>query len=109
MHTVVIRKPVFVADPWVAVSLLDAFRASKDLAFRRMRDPRSISLAWVGELIEEQHAVLGEDPWSYEFAPNRAALDTMIRWSHEQGMIDRRFAADELFAASTIVRPPVYV
>jgi 4,5-dihydroxyphthalate decarboxylase len=109
MHTVVIQKPVLEADPWAAASLLDAFRASKDLAFRRMRDPRSISLAWVRELIEEQQAVLGDDPWCYEFAPNRAALETMIRWSHEQGMIDDAFPPEELFAASTLERAPAYV
>ncbi len=109
MHTVVIRQPFLAADPWVAVSLLEAFRASMDLAFRRMLDPRSISLAWVRELIEEQQAVLGDDPWCYELGPNRAALEAMIRWSKEQGMIERLFPPEELFVPSTIDRLPTYV
>ena len=109
MHTVVIQRALLERNPWVAVSMLDAFRASKDLAFHRMQDPRSISLAWVRELIEEQQAVLGDDPWCYEFGPNRAALETMIRWSKEQGMINHAFPPEELFVPSTVDRLPTYI
>ncbi len=109
MHTVIIRRPVLEAHPWVAVNLLQAFRASKERAFRQMDDSRAISLAWLREAIEEQRAVLGPDPWSYEFEPNRRALETMIRWAFEQGMLSRSFPPEELFVGSTLDRLPRYV
>lgn len=109
MHTVVIKRSVLEDDPWVALNLMRAFRRSKDLAFARMRDPRTISLAWVRAVIEEQQRILGPDPWSYEFAANREAIDTMIRYSHDQGMIDHIFPAEELFVPASLGEPPQYV
>jgi len=109
MHTVVIRRAVVDAHPWLPRELLAAFEASKLQAFDAMRDPRRVSLAWFSEAMAEQRQILGPDPWSYAFEPNRAALETMIRWSHEQGMIARRFAPEELFAPSTLADLPHYV
>lgn len=108
MHTVVIKQSILARDPWVARNLQLAFRESKDLAFRRMVDPRSISLAWVRDLIEEQERVLGADPWAYSFAENRRALETMIRFSEEQGIISRRMAPEDLFVPSTLGDLPAY-
>jgi 4,5-dihydroxyphthalate decarboxylase len=109
MHTVLVRRSVAEGDPWIPRELLTAFEASKRRAFAAMADPRRVSLAWFTEAMEEQRRVLGPDPWSYDFASNRAALETVIRWAHEQGMIARRFPAEELFAASTLAALPRYV
>jgi 4,5-dihydroxyphthalate decarboxylase len=109
MHTVVIRRDMADANPWLPRELLVAFEASKQRAFDAMRDPRRVSLAWFAEAMAEQHHVLGDDPWAYDFGRNRAALETMIRWAHEQGMISRRFEPEALFAASTLESPPYYV
>jgi 4,5-dihydroxyphthalate decarboxylase len=109
MHVVIVRRDVLAENPWVAVNMLEAFRRSKDVAFQRMEDPASVSLAWARELLEEQQRVLGVDPWNYTFEANRAALETMIRWSFEQGMTDRVFAAEELFVPATLDELPHYV
>ena len=109
MHTVVIRREVAEAHPWLPRELLVAFEASKQRAFDAMRDPRRVSLAWFAEALAEQRRILGDDPWAYDFARNRAALETMIRWSHEQGLISCRFPPEALFAPSTLEPPPAYV
>lgn len=109
MHTVIVRQEILDRHPWVARELLTAFRASKDLAFQSMRDPRRVSLAWFAEAMAEQERVLGKDPWCYEFEPNRKALETMIRWATEQGLISKQFPAEDLYAASTLVELPHYV
>jgi 4,5-dihydroxyphthalate decarboxylase len=109
MHTVLLRRSIAEAHPWIPRELLTAFEASKRRAFAAMADPRRVSLAWFSEAMEEQTRVLGPDPWSYGFEANRATLETVIRWSHEQGMIGRRFPPEELFAASTLVDLPRYV
>jgi 4,5-dihydroxyphthalate decarboxylase len=109
MHTVVIRREIVDANPWLPRELLVAFQASKDRAFQAMGDPRRVSLAWFAEAMAEQRRILGDDPWAYDFARNRAALETVIRWSHEQGMISHRFEPEDLFAPSTLEQPPRYV
>lgn len=109
MHTVLIRRQLAEAHPWLPRELLVAFEASKHRAFEAMRDPRRVSLAWFSEALEEQRRILGPDPWSYAFGPNRPAVETMIRWSHEQGMIARRFAPEDLFWPSTLTDIPHYV
>lgn len=95
-------RPVLEADPWVAVNLLRAPRAPKDLAFRRPEDPRGVSLAGVGERVEKQRAILGPGAWCYEFGPNRTASATTIRWAHEQGLLGRRPPPEELFVLATL-------
>lgn len=107
MHTVVINEKLLDRYPWLAQSMLKAFRASKELAWRRMEDPRRVSLAWLRELIEEQRAILGRDPWPYDLPANRAALETMIRYSHRLGMIQRPMPPEELFFPQSIEALPV--
>jgi 4,5-dihydroxyphthalate decarboxylase len=109
MHTVVLGRSLAERHPWLARDMHAAFEASRALAFERMRDPRRVSLAWFDEALDEQQRILGPDPWSYDFERNRHAIETMIRWSHEQGMIPRRFAPEELFVPSTLEALPHYV
>jgi 4,5-dihydroxyphthalate decarboxylase len=107
MHTVVIKEPILEQHPWVATSLLKVFQASKALAWRQLEDPRRISLAWVRELIEEQRELLGRDPWPYDLPSNRKALETMIRFAHRHGMIQRQMAPEELLFPPSLETLPV--
>jgi len=107
MHTVVIKDSVLEQCPWVATSLRKAFQTSKERAWEEMEDPRRISLAWVRELIEEQREVLGRDPWPYDLPSNRKGLETMIRYSHRQGMIRQQMEPEELFFGPSLETMPV--
>jgi 4,5-dihydroxyphthalate decarboxylase len=109
MHTVVVKNDVLDRYPWVAVSMLKAFRAAKERCYARLEDPRQTALAWVQDLLEEQRAVLGPDPWPYALEPNRAALTALVRYSHAQGMIPRVPAIEELFAPNSLSESPRYV
>ena len=109
MHTVVLRQELVEAHPWVARELVIAFTTSKDRAFAAMRDPRRVSLAWFAEALAEQRRVLGPDPWAYGLGPNRRALETMIRWSVEQGLVGTSFAPEALFTPTTVDDLPTYV
>jgi 4,5-dihydroxyphthalate decarboxylase len=43
--------------------------------------------------------VLGTDPWAYGLTPaNRKNLETVLRYTHQQGMISRTLPLDALFA-----------
>ncbi len=109
MHTVAIHRDLVEEYPWVPVSLLKAFKESLAVCRGRMRDPRRIALAWVMDLAEEQARILGGDPWAPGLQQNRKALETLVRYSHSQGLIDREMPVEELFAASCLDELPKYV
>lgn len=109
MHTVVLRADIVDAHPWLARDLLTAFRAAKDIAFETVRDPRRVCLAWARDTYEQQLRLMGPDPWAYDAAVSRPALETAMRYSQEQGIVGRAPAVDDLFHPSTLDEPPRYV
>jgi 4,5-dihydroxyphthalate decarboxylase len=65
---------------------------------KRMENPRIVPLAWYREAWEEQEQILGPDPWQHGLGDaNRKQLETLVGYSHEQGLISRRIPLDELF------------
>jgi 4,5-dihydroxyphthalate decarboxylase len=104
MHTVVIRRDVYRANPWVAQSLYKAFAAAKAKAFEMYQQTAALPamLPWLVAHVEESRREMGEDWWPYGLAPNRHVLDAFLRYHHEQGLSQRRFAPEELFAKETL-------
>jgi 4,5-dihydroxyphthalate decarboxylase len=101
MHTTAIRQEIVDKYPWVPINLMQAFEASKKAAYKRMENPRIVPLAWFRSFLEEQEEVLGSDPWVYGLGEvNRKALDTLMQYSHEQGLIGRKIGLDELFIST---------
>ena len=98
MHVLGIRKSLVDEHPWLAVNLFKAFNESKTIAMKRMANPRIVPLAWYRDAWEEQERVLGLDPWEYGLTEkNRKILDTLVGYSHEQGLIKKRLALEQLF------------
>ena len=99
MHTTVIKQEIVARHPWVATNLLKAFDQAKDIAYRRTANPRVVPLAWVRTAWEEQADLLGPDPWAYGMGEaNRTNLETILRYTREQGMIGKPMSLDALFA-----------
>ena len=109
MHTVVVRDQVLHDFPWVAVSMVRAFRDAKERCYTRLADPRQTALAWAQDLLEEQRQVMGPDPWPYALEPNRAALSALLRYSHAQGLIPTIPKVEDLFAPNSLGESPRYV
>ena len=99
MHTTVVRRDIVDKNPWVVRSLLDAFEKSKQMAYKRLTNPRIVPLAWYQTYLEEERAFLGPDPWEYGVtsAANRKNLETIIGYVHQQAMSTRRMTIEELF------------
>jgi 4,5-dihydroxyphthalate decarboxylase len=104
MHTVVIRRDVYAANPWVAQSLYKAFVAAKAKAYELYDQTAALPamVPWLVPQLEEARREMGEDWWSYGLEPNRGVLETFLRYHHEQGLSKRRFAPEELFARETL-------
>jgi 4,5-dihydroxyphthalate decarboxylase len=99
MHVNVIKQDIVDKYPWVTTNLVKAFEEAKNLAYRRMANPRVVPLAWIRTAWEEQEEVLGLDPWAYGLGDaNRKNLEAIQRYCHQQGLISRMAPLDELFA-----------
>jgi 4,5-dihydroxyphthalate decarboxylase len=98
MHVTTIRQEIVDKYPWVATNLVKAFEESKQMAYRRVQNPRMVPLAWVRTAVEEQEEVLGRDPWQYGLTgANRKNLETIQRYVHQQGMVSKVRPLEELF------------
>jgi 4,5-dihydroxyphthalate decarboxylase len=98
MHVTTIRQEIADKYPWVATNLVKAFEAAKLAAYRRVANPRMVPLAWVRTAVEEQQDILGRDPWAYGLtSANRRNLETIQRYTHQQGMIGKLRRLEELF------------
>lgn len=98
MHVLGIRPEIVERHPWVPVNLYRAFDTARKMAMARMANPRLVPLAWYREAWEEQEAVLGPDPWEYGLTEaNRHNLETLVGYSHAQGVINRPIPLEELF------------
>jgi 4,5-dihydroxyphthalate decarboxylase len=98
MHFVGLKKEIVEQYPWVPRSLAKAFEQAKAVGMKRMRNPRVAPLAWYQEALEEQEALLGPDPWQYGLTPaNVKNIETLMGYSHEQGLIRRMIPMSELF------------
>src|SRR5712692_10348014 len=98
MHVTTIKQEIVDKYPWVATNLVKAFEEAKNIAYRRIANPRMVPIAWVRTALEEQEEVLGRDPWAYGLTPaNRKTLSTVLRYTFEQGMIGQMLSLEELF------------
>ena len=109
MHTVVIKNKILEEDPWVAVSLLQAFQQAKKNCYQSMKDPRNFALVWVKELMLEQESIFGLDPWPYNLEDNRTALEAVVRYEYDQGMIKKKPKIEDLFFPASLQEIQYYL
>ena len=104
MHTVVVRRQLADEHPGVVKAVYRAFGAAKDATMEQFVqgmtfNNMAVMVPWLTKRIEEDRAVLGDDWWPYGIKANRAALDAILRYHHEQGLTRRRFAVEDLFVS----------
>jgi 4,5-dihydroxyphthalate decarboxylase len=98
MHVTAIRREIVDAHPWVATNLVKAFEQAKQLAYRRAANPRMVPLAWMRTYWEDERETLGPDPWAYGLdEANRKNLETIQRYTHQQGLIAKTLPLEDLF------------
>ncbi len=102
-HTVVMSKRLWDREPWVAERMFSALsEAQRQCVDFYRADPKHSTFCETVYTLEEERAIYGADPWVHGVAANRAALETFIRYAHEQGYIPRRPTVEEIFAANTL-------
>jgi 4,5-dihydroxyphthalate decarboxylase len=103
MHTLVIKREILEANPWVAFTLFKAFSEAKDLAMADLTQTSALPLSLPFLIEHAYHTMdlMGEDFWPYGLESNRRTLETFVRYMHEQGLIPEPIALETLFPEST--------
>ena len=102
MHTVVLRKDVYAQNQWAALSLYRAFCDAKAKFYKNIGEWELFSFPWIRHALEEQRALMGDDPYPYGLRANRKVVETICRYSFEQGLTKSQASPESLFAPSTL-------
>ncbi|HEX3591743.1 MAG TPA: hypothetical protein VHV74_19150 [Pseudonocardiaceae bacterium] len=99
MHIIAMRKAVLDENPWVARNLYNAFAESKQRSVERLLDPAvsRYPLPWLATYGKQMTDLFGGDPFPYGVEPNRATIDQLLLYAHQQGIAHRLATADDVF------------
>jgi 4,5-dihydroxyphthalate decarboxylase len=98
-HTVIVRQSLVEQYPWLPRNIFDAFQEAKRVAEERAR---AISTPYVdaGLIAPGSSQGLSADLVPYGIAANRIALETMMGYSHAQGLTPHVITPEEIYAPS---------
>ena len=103
MHSVAIKKDVLEENPWLAEAVFNAYSQAKQKTYEYLTKAAwyKTSLPWVSQDLEDTRKIMGKNFWTYGMnEPNRKTLDTMFRYSYEQGLCNRELTVEELYHPS---------
>jgi ABC-type nitrate/sulfonate/bicarbonate transport system substrate-binding protein len=100
-HTVVVKDELLAAHPDLAADLFDAFVRAKKIYVDRLKsggiaEPTAADKTFAGVM-----EITG-DPLPYGVAPNRREIEAVIQYSVEQGILQKPFTVEEIFANGTL-------
>jgi 4,5-dihydroxyphthalate decarboxylase len=99
-HTVVVRREIAERHPWVVLNLYDMFVEAKRAFISQVRT--SVE-PWKGlGLLQGSDSALDVDPRPYGLIEQSMVLETLAKYSHEQGLTSRLISLDEVFAPCTL-------
>jgi 4,5-dihydroxyphthalate decarboxylase len=102
MHAVVVTRELARDEPDLVKAIYRGFCKAKDLAmdgYTKGMTFNNMNLMhpWLTKLIDENRSMMGSDWWPYGVDANRAAIDAVLRYHHEQGITSRRFRIEDVF------------
>ena len=101
MHVIAFKDDVLTQNPSLATSVVEAFDRAKEACREYYDDPNWSRFVWGRHLFEEERKAFGDDPWPHGVQKNRANLERFIGYSLDQGLMEKKLAVEDLFAAST--------
>jgi 4,5-dihydroxyphthalate decarboxylase len=101
-HAYIIRGDIYKKYPWVAFNLYTGFVKAKALAREQLLERIPSALFFAPEYAAMTREMISDDPFPYGIKANKAMLDTIVAFSHEQGLIPKKMPVEELFAQSTL-------
>ena len=91
---ITVKDEVLARHPWLGKALYDAFLASKNIYSRQLAAGESVSDK------DEHYRAMGRivgDPLPYGIEANRPSIEAMMNYCHQQGLLKKRYAVDDMF------------
>jgi 4,5-dihydroxyphthalate decarboxylase len=95
-HTVVVKDTLLQSDPSLASRLFAGFEAAKAQFLKQLGS--GAALPADAQVLARRRGIVGDDPLPNGLAPNRQALEAIIRFAHEQKILPRAVEPEEMFA-----------
>lgn len=104
MHAIAIRKKLIEKHPWLPKAVFDAYSQAKTQHYMKLKKVgwAYSSLPWFAQEFDETRNLMGENFWPYGIELNRKALETLCRYSFEQGLSNKQLKFEEIFHPSTL-------
>jgi 4,5-dihydroxyphthalate decarboxylase len=104
MHALVIKREVYEANRWIAMSLYKAFCKAKDVVMNYfdVASALYITLPWLIGEADRTSSIMGKDFWPYGIEPNLKTLEAFLNYHYDQGLSARKMTIEELFAPETM-------
>jgi len=94
-HGLIVVKDRLLTDhPWVAHALFDAFRQAKEIYVERLKAGKAENDT--DRNYRELSAIVG-DPLPYGVKENLLAIETLIEYCYQQGLLPKHYAVGEMF------------
>ena len=101
-HCYAIRGDVARKYPWLAFNLYSAFVRAKEHHYSQLSIKIPSDMIFGPQYMAKTRATFGSDPYPYGVHDNEKMMQTMIDFSHEQGLTPRKMTFEELFAPSLL-------
>ncbi|WP_282124471.1 ABC transporter substrate-binding protein [Algibacter mikhailovii] len=104
MHAVAIKTALVEKHPWLPQAVFKAYSKAKTQHYMKLKKLgwAYSSLPWFAQEFEETRKLMGDNFWPYGIAANKKTLETLFRYSYEQGLSNKQLTINELFEASTL-------
>ncbi|MCD1636902.1 hypothetical protein K7H91_24425 [Martelella mediterranea] len=90
-----IKESALAENPDLAKNLYDAFVAAKAPYLEALHNGTATGKHVKADLAHMQ--IVGDDPIPYGLEENRASIEALVQYGHQQGLIPRSYKAEEMF------------
>ena len=104
MHAVAIKTEMVEKHPWLPKAVFEAYSKAKAQHYAELNKIgwAYSSLPWFAQEYEETKKLMGENFWPYGIEANSKSLETLFRYSYEQGFSSKELTIEDLFHHSTL-------
>ncbi|CAM4133249.1 ABC transporter substrate-binding protein [Vibrio agarivorans] len=105
MHAVAIKTELLEQHPWLAEAVFDAYVEAKDIAYAQMNKLgwAADMMPWYVQELEATRTLMGDNFFTYGLdEKNTKTLETLFRYSHEQGLSDYQLKIEDTFHKSAL-------
>jgi len=104
MHVVAIKTDLVEKHPWLPKAVFEAYSKAKTQHYTELTKIgwAYYSLPWFAQEFEETKKLMGDNFWPYGIEANRKTLETLFRYSYEQGLSSKQLTIEDLFHHSTL-------